>query len=318
MNLRGVILDRDSFDRGDINLEPLLNCLQKWSHHPSSKNHEVAERITDCEVVITNKVVISKHELDHAPNLKLILLAATGTDNVDIEACKKKGITVCNVREYSTPSVVQHTFTLILNLMTQMPRFIEDVGANAWQQSDVFCLLNHPIRELADKHLGIIGHGNLGSKVATIAEAFGMKVLICQRPGGSPQPGRVPFSQLLAESDIVSLHCPLTPDTRNLFGLEEFKLMKSDALIINTARGAIINSEALVTALRNGFIGGAGIDVLDQEPPGEDHPLVQNSIPNLILTPHNAWASIETRQRLISHLAANIDAWKQGNPINTV
>ena len=318
MNLRGVILDRDSFDRGDIDLSPLLQSLPDWSHHASSKNHQVAKRISDCEVVITNKVVIGEQEINQAPQLKLILLAATGTDNVDLDACREKGITVCNVREYSTPSVVQHTFTLILNLMTRMPRYLEDVNEKAWQQSPVFCLLNHPIRELQDKQLGIVGLGNLGSKVATVAEAFGMKVSVSQRPGGAPQAGRVAFDQLLAESDIITLHCPLTPDTRDLFSTKEFEMMKSDALIINTARGAIINSEALVAALRNGMIGGAGIDVLDQEPPGEAHPLVQEDIPNLVLTPHNAWASIETRQRLVSHLAANLNAWKQGNPINTV
>ena len=232
MNLRGVILDRDSFDRGDIDLEPLLQCLSDWTHYTSSKNEQVAERISECEVVITNKVVIGRQELTHAPKLKLILMAATGTDNVDLNACKEQGITVCNIREYSTPSVVQHTFTLILNLMTQMPHYIQEVKANAWQKSEVFCLLNHPIRELQDKRLGIIGLGNLGSKVAAVGEAFGMQVLACQRPGGSAQPGRMPFNQLLAESDIISLHCPLTADTRDLFGIEEFKMMKPLVLLL--------------------------------------------------------------------------------------
>jgi len=206
----------------------------------------------------------------------------------------------------------------MLNLLTNQIRYHADVGAGAWSKSDLFCLLDYPIIEARDKILGIIGYGTLGRKVAEIGNAFGMVVKICQRPGGPVAPGRVSFDQLLAETDVLTLHCPLTPATTHLLGQDEFRRMKSSAIVINTARGAIIDSVALVDALKQGRIAGAGIDVLDQEPPPESHPLLQKEIPNLILTPHNAWGTRESRQRLVDQLSDNLGAWIGGSAINTV
>ena len=317
--MKGVILDQSSFDRNDIDLSPLntVNTLQ-WVNYPSTQNELTAQRIKDHNIVITNKVVLDRKAIIAAKQLKLVLIAATGTDNVDLECCRERGITVCNVRHYSTPAVVQHTIALMLNLMTNQPRYFNDVQNNQWQKSDVFCLLDHPIFEACGKTMGIIGYGALGKKVADVAAALGMSIIISQRPGGETKTGRVEFDELIQTSDVISLHCPLTPETHSLFSINEFEKMKNSAFIINTARGAIIDSPALVSALKTGEIGGAGIDVLDQEPPKPDHPLLEKNIPNLIVTPHNAWGTRESRQRLVTVMAENIRAWESGNPVNVV
>jgi glycerate dehydrogenase len=211
---------------------------------------------------------------------------------VDLDAAARRGIAVCNIRRYATPSVVQHVFALLLSLTRHLSDYQRAVQSGAWQRSGQFCLLDYPIRELGGLTLGIVGYGELGQAVAATAEqAFGMRVLIAQRPGGSAEPGRLPLQQLLPQVDVLSLHCPLTPETRGLIGAEELALMKPDALLINTARGGIINEGALAAALLTGRLGGAGIDVLATEPPGSDSPLLQQPIPNLIVTPHIAWAS---------------------------
>ena len=269
-----------------------------------------------------HKVVLDEHIIANAKNLKLVLLAATGTDNVNLESCSKRSITVCNVRNYATAAVAQHTMALILNLLTNQLKYHQDTRSGMWNHSEVFCMLHHPIMECEGKNLGIIGYGTLGRKVAQLAQAFGMRILLCQRPGtkasAEANPERVPFEQLLAQSDVISIHCPLTQQTRHLFGPDEFAAMKVSAILVNTARGAIIDSAALVNALRQGQIGGAGIDVLDQEPPEPNHILCQADIPNLILTPHNAWGSRESRQRLIHRLGENLGRWLQGTPVNVV
>jgi glycerate dehydrogenase len=317
--MKGVILDKSSFDRNDIDLSPLdaFDTL-KWTNYPSTRNEFAGQRIGGQNIVITNKVVLDREAILAAKDLKLVLIAATGTDNVDLECCRERGITVCNVRHYSTPAVVQHTIALMLNLMTNQPRYFKDVQNNRWQNSDVFCLLDYPIFEASGKTMGVIGYGALGEKVAGVAAALGMSIIVCQRPGGEPQSGRVAFEELLQTSDVISLHCPLTPETHHLFSTYEFKKMKSSAFIINTARGAIIDSQALVNALKSGEIAGAGIDVLDKEPPVPDHPLLEKNIPNLIITPHNAWGTRESRQRLVAVMADNIRAWASGNPVNVV
>ena len=316
--MKGVILDKSSFDRGDINLTGLTEYSIDWTDFASTSAEQTRERIRDCNVIITNKIVLDRDILRSAECLQLILIAATGTDNVDLAACRERGITVCNVRHYATAAVVQHTITLMLNLLTNQIRYHADVATGAWSKSEVFCLLDHPIIEAGDKVLGIIGYGTLGRKVADIASAFGMSVKICQRPGGPSVPGRIPFNQLLADADVLTLHCPLTEATTGLLGEDEFRRMKSSAIIINTARGAIMDSVALVNALKQGEIAGAGIDVLNQEPPPDTHPLLQKDIPNLIVTPHNAWGTRESRQRLIDQLSKNLGAWINGNPVNTV
>lgn len=316
--MKGVILDKNSFDRGDIALTSLQEYPVEWTGHDSTTPDKTAERINGCNIVISNKIVLDRDILESTNSLQLILIAATGTDNVDLVACRERGVTVCNVRHYATPAVVQHTFALMLNLLTNQIRYHKDVSAGAWSRSDLFCLLDYPIVEISEKTLGIIGYGTLGRKVGEIARAFGMSVHVCQRPGGPEVPGRVSFDQILAESDVLTLHCPLTPSTNQLLGEVEFRRMKSSAIIINTARGAIIDSVALVKALQQGQIAGAGIDVLNQEPPPENHPLLQQGIPNLIVTPHNAWATRESRQRLVDQLAGNLGAWINGKPENIV
>jgi len=318
--MKGVILDKNSFDKNDIALAGLEIPGIDWSHYPATRAGQALERVSPCQIVITNKVVLDHDLLRHCPNLKLILIAATGTDNVALDACREQGIVVCNVRHYATPAVAQHTIALILNLLTSQTRYLQDVQQGKWSSSDVFCLLDHSIIETSGKILGIIGYGTLGRKVAAIAEALDMQVLLCQRPGseGVPEPGRVRFDELLERSDIISLHCPLNADTHHLFDDRAFGKMKKSAILVNTARGAIIDSAALIHALEHGEIAGAGIDVFDIEPPPPDHPLLRARHPNLLITPHNAWGSRETRQRLVDALAENLTGWLNGQPINVV
>ena len=264
--------------------------------------------------------------MQNCKTLKLILIAATSTDNVDLEFCKQRGIIVCNVRHYATAAVAQHTLGLMLNLMTSQINYHRDVQQGAWSKSDVFCLLNHPIVESEGKTLGILGYGTLGRKVASIAQALGMEILVWQRPNseiskdgaGISSIERVSLDVLLSKSDVISLHCPLTSQTQHLFSDTQFEAMKQSAYIINTARGAIIDSRALATALREHKIAGAGIDVLESEPPDPDHPLLDNSIPNLIVTPHNAWGTRESRQRLVEQLAVSLHGWLDNNVVNQV
>ena len=318
--MKGVILDKNSFDRNDIVLTGLEIPEVDWTSFPATRADQTLERVGNHQIVITNKVVLNRELLSHCPNLKLILIAATGTDNVALDACREQGIVICNVRHYATPAVAQHTMALILNLLTSQIQYHHDVRQGNWSKSDVFCLLDHPIIETSNKILGIIGYGTLGRKVAKIAEAMDMQILLCQRPGtdGTPEPGRVSFDELLERSDIVSLHCPLTTDTHHLFADHAFRKMKKTAILVNTARGAIIDSAALINALENGEIAGAGIDVLDLEPPPPDHPLLQCRLPDLLITPHNAWGSRESRQRLVDALSENLIGWLNERPVNVV
>lgn len=315
----GVFLDRDSLDHNDLQFDELTATLPEWRMYEATEPHQVAERITDAQVVISNKVVLDEALLSSAAELKLIAVAATGTNNVDIAAATRLGITVCNVRRYATPSVVQHVFALLLNLSRHLDDYRQAVQRGRWQQSGRFCLLDYPIRELSGLKLGIVGYGELGEAVARAAtQAFGMDVLLAQRPGAPAQQGRIPLHELLPQVDVLSLHCPLTDATRGLIGVNELALMKPDAILINTARGGIVDEPALAAALRSGKLAGAGIDVLAVEPPEEDSPLLAGDIPNLIVTPHIAWASRESRQRLTDQLAANIRAFLTGKPQNIV
>jgi glycerate dehydrogenase len=228
---------------------------------------------------------------------------------VDEEAAEHYGICVRNVSGYATPSVTEHVFALMLALVRRLPDYQRAVLAGRWQLSKQFCLLDFPISELAGRRLGIIGYGELGRAVAVVARAFGMSVIIAARPGTAPVAGRVALEQLLHEADVVSLHCPLTDASRDLIGVKELALMKAGALLINTARGGIVDEQALANALRSGQIGGAAVDVLLTEPPCAGNPLLADDIPNLIITPHIAWASREARQRLVDGVVANIQEW---------
>ena len=316
--MKGCILDQRTFDREDICMQGLLGRLDEWDHWPGSLHEQAAERIAGCGVVITNKVRLDRETVLNADALKLVIIAATGTDNIDLDACRERGVVVCNAIRYSRPAVVQHTFTLMLNLMTSQPAYREDVRNGDWSRSKIFCLLDHPIRELEGKTLGIVGYGDLGSRVAEVGRAFGMHIAIAARPGTAPSGDRLALDDLLSASDVISLHCPLTPQTHHLLSDKAFRQMRSDAVLINTARGAIIDDEALVRALRAGEIAGAGIDVLDREPPPPDHPLLATDIPNLIVTPHNAWGTRESRQRLVTQMEEILAAWQAGAPLNVV
>ena len=316
--MRGVFLDRLTLDRGDIDFTPLVATLPEWAFHDFSAEVEVAGRIADASVAVSNKVMLNAEALRQARALKLICISATGTNNVDLAAARSLGITVCNVRSYATASVVEHVFALMLALTRRLPEYAAAVAEGGWQRSERFALLDFPIAELQGKTLGIVGYGELGRAVARVAEAFGMRVLVAARPHTAPRPDRLSLHALLPQVDVLSVHVPLTAETTDLIGVAELALMKPDALLINTARGGIVNEPALVEALRARRLGGAGVDVLTVEPPREGHVLLEADIPNLIVTPHIAWASGEARQRLVREVAANIVAFLQGTPRNVV
>ncbi|MBD3610663.1 MAG: 2-hydroxyacid dehydrogenase [Gammaproteobacteria bacterium] len=314
----GVFLDQGSLDIGDLDYTSLEDSLPKWQMYEKTSPAEVLDRVRDATVVISNKVMLDASVLEQCKNLKLICIAATGTNNVDLDAARRLGITVSNVRAYGTPSVAQHVFTLILALSTQLLKYDQDIRNGRWQKHDQFCFMDHPIRELSGKTLGIVGYGELGKGVAKVASGFDMEVLIAQRPGGEAQEGRLPLQELLPKVDVLSLHCPLTPETTNLISEDEFNLMKDDALLINTARGGIVDESALVAALKQGRLGGAGMDVVMVEPPVDGNILLEEGIPNLIVTPHIAWASNESRQRLLNQVVDNITGYLQNQPRNVV
>jgi len=316
--LNGVLLDLATIDQGDLDLSPLDRACGAWRRYPQTEPPHILEHLGDAQIAVTNKVALDRAVLTSAPSLRLICIAATGTNHVDLNAAREQGIAVANVVRYATPAVVQHVFALILALTTRLPEYHRAVASGAWQQHERFCLMDYPIRELAGRTLGILGYGELGQAVARVAEAFGMQVLVAQRPGGETREGRVALEQLLPQVDVLSLHCPLTDTTRGLIGARELELMRHDALLINTARGGIVDESALAEALRLGVIGGAGIDVLSTEPPRGGNPLLTPGIPNLIVTPHIAWASREARQRVVEEIAGNIEAFLAGIARNRV
>ncbi|MCI0507285.1 MAG: 2-hydroxyacid dehydrogenase, partial [Gammaproteobacteria bacterium] len=312
--MKGVMLDAKSIDNGDIDFSGLETVIPNWRYYDNSLDSEVVTRIKDADIVIANKVRIQQHHITQAKQLKLICIAATGANNVDLAAAANAGIAVTNVTNYATPSVVQHVFCLMLALTRKLIQYQAAVRGGRWQRSQFFCLLDYPITELSGKTLGIIGYGVLGKGVAAVGEAFGMHVLVAARKGATVGEGRVSMEQLLSQSDVISLHCPLTPETSNLIGAREFGLMKQGALLINTARGGIVNEMALLNALQSGKLGGAGIDVLVEEPPARGNPLLDTQLPNLIVTPHIAWASAEARQRVVIEVVKNIQAFLNGTP----
>jgi glycerate dehydrogenase len=267
---------------------------------------------------VVNKVVLNADNLSSAKKLKLICAAATGVNNIDLRAAKKLNIAVCNARGYATASVVQHVFALLLSLTTRLAEYQQDVYNGDWSRSEFFSLLNYPVRELRGLSLGIVGYGELGRAVASVAQAFGMKILIAKRDADDTRADRLDLHTLLPQVDVLSLHCPLTADNRGLIGAREIALMKNDAVLINTARGALVDEAALLEALQQGRIGGAGLDVIEREPPPSDYPLLQQRLPNLIVTPHTAWSSRDARQRVVHEIALNIDAFMRGQARNQV
>lgn len=303
----------------DLDTGALRTLLPELEIFDVTEDHQVAARIEDAQFVLANKVRLTDELLAQSPGLRFIGLTATGTDNVNLEAARRHGVAVCNIRAYCSQSVAEHVFACLLNLTHSIAQYARDVRAGEWQKSDDFCLLTHPIRELSAMTLGIVGYGELGKKVATFGGTLGMDVIVSARPGSSDATnGRVLFDELLRRADVISLHCPLNDDTRNLFSPGEFARMKRGAILINTARGGLIDSQALVDALRAGEIAAAAVDVLPKEPPVDGDPLLDYVGDNLILTPHIAWASNEARQAAIDELTENIAAYLQGRDRNRV
>jgi len=311
--MRAVFLDYETVSNGDLDASAITRAVDEVKFCASTAEAHIIERIGNANIVLFNKLKLSRERLQAAPELKLIVIAGTGTDNVDLIAARELGIAVCNVRSYCTSAVVQHAWALILSLTQHLSEYGRIATDGSWVKREEYPVLAHSIRELAGRTLGVVGFGELGRAVAKIAEAFGMRVIICNRPGAARlEPGRVALQELLETADVVSLHCPLTPATRGLIGARELTLMKPDALLINTARGALVDSHALAAALRAGSLGGAGIDVLSQEPPIDGDALLDPGIPNLIVTPHVAWAAREARQRCLDEMAANIQDFLRG------
>ena len=316
--MRAVILDLESLNPQDLDLQPLQECVQDWQFHHHTAPDQVDERIAHARIIVTNKVRITQEHIRAAPELRLICVAATGTNNIDLDAASDAGVVVSNARNYATASVVEHVFSLLLTLVRHLDSYRQRVKAGDWSRSPNFCLFDESIEELSGKTLGIVGFGVLGRAVAQLAQGFSMRVQIAQRLHRPPLPERTPFAQLLETSDVVSLHCPLSPQTQDLIGERQLRRMKNTAILINTARGGIVNEQALVRALQKGWIAAAGVDVVTQEPPLASNPLLQYSSPRLIVTPHVAWAGRAARQRLVTEIVDNIQAYLHGSPRNTV
>ncbi|HJF27624.1 MAG TPA: 2-hydroxyacid dehydrogenase [Acinetobacter lwoffii] len=316
--MNGVFLDYTSLDKQDLDMQALRAAFDALTLYPLTSADVLLERVADAEVIITNKVVINAETIRQCPQLKLILISATGTNNVDLAEARARGIVVCNCQAYGTSAVAQHTLMLMLNLATSFLSYQRAIQQGEWQKSTQFCLLDAPIVELAGKTLGIVGYGELGQAVARLAEAFGMQIRIAALPGRPADESRIPFAALLPQVDFLSLHCPLTEDTHHLISHAELDAMKPGAFLLNCARGGIVDEQALAQALREGKIAGAATDVLSVEPPKEGNVLLDASIPNLIVTPHNAWGSVDARQRIVDQLLENVEAFKQGQPIRQV
>ena len=310
-----VFLDRDSLLAAVR--QPAF--LHAWREYPATVPGEVVERLRGATIAITNKVPLRAAELAQLPDLQMVAICATGTDNVDLDACRAHGIVASNIRNYSLVSVPEHVFALMLALRRNLRAYMADVEAGRWEKSSRFCLLDHPIGDLAGSTLGIVGYGALGRKVALLARAFGMRVNVASRaPVNDEGVTDMALDELLRSSDIVSLHLPLTAQTRSMIGAAQLASMKRGALLINTARGGLVDEAALAKALQDGVIAGAAFDVLGKEPPGADNPLLALRLPNFILTPHVAWASGGGMQTLADMLIDNIEAFARGAPINVV
>jgi glycerate dehydrogenase len=294
----------------------------EWIEYPATRPEQVVERLAGASIAITNKMPLPAAAIAALPELKMVAITATGTNIVDLDACRARGIVVSNIRGYAERTVPEHVIALLLALSRNLMAWRQTLQAGRWQQSDQFCLFDHPIRDLHGATLGLIGSGSVGGGVARLAEAFGMRVLRAERKGAATvRPGYTAFAEVLAAADAISLHCPLADDTRGLIGEAELRAMKPSALLINTARGGIVDEVVLIRALRDGWIAGAGFDVITAEPPPVGHPMVDPqllALPNFLLTPHVAWASRPAMQTLADQLTANIEAFVAGRPQNRV
>lgn len=297
---------------GDLDPASLHTALPGLELHDYTPDERVDERIAGREIVLINKSRITRERIERNPQLKLVALTATGTNNVDLDAARERGVAVCNIRDYCTPSVVQHVWAVVLALTHKVREYDRALKSGAWERAEQFTMLDFPVRELAGRTLGVVGYGTLGRGVAKVGEAFGMNVVVANRAGGAPEAGRMDLHALLPQADVLTLHCPITPATQNLIGERELSLMKRDAVLVNTARGGLVDAPALARALRERRIGGAAIDVLTTEPPVGGNPLLAPDLANLIVTPHTAWAARESRQRAVDEMAANVVDFLRG------
>ncbi|MGM0831343.1 D-2-hydroxyacid dehydrogenase [Halomonas qinghailakensis] len=308
-----VMLDAESLG-ADIDLTAIRHIVNHLEVYQQSTSEQASERLAEADIAIVNKVVLNAETLATLPKLKLICVLATGLNNIDIHTAKAQNIMVKNVTAYGTASVSQHTLMLMLALANRLPRYQADIAQGEWQRSDFFCLQGHPTLQLSDKHLVMVGQGELGTEVARLAEAFGMKVTFAARPGNETDDKRPSLDDLLPTADIISLHCPLNETTKHLINRTRLASAKPSLLLINCARGGIIDEEAALEALRDGKIGGLAVDVLPTEPPKEGHPLLtalaEGEALNLIVTPHNAWVTPEARQNIVALTADNIKQWQ--------
>jgi glycerate dehydrogenase len=306
---RIVFLERDT-----LTVEPRRPSFEHtWRDYGSTRPEEVYERLKGATVAVVNKLPMRAELLGRLPDLRLIAVAATGTDNIDLEFCRARGIEVRNVRGYARETLPEHVLMLALALGRNLVGFQEDVRAGLWQRAAQFCLHTREMRDLHGSALGLVGYGTLGRGVERLARAFGMEVLISEHKGaGELREGRTAFEEVLRRSDVLTLHVPLTAETRNMIGREELSLMKNTALLINCARGGVVEESALADALREGRLGGAGVDVLSKEPPDADNPLLDPSLPNLLITPHVAWAGRQAQQTLADQLVDNIEEFVNG------
>lgn len=311
-----AFLDTDTLAPGIHLRSP--GFAHQWQQYARTLPEQVQQRLAGIDIAIVNKVKLTRETLAALPRLKLIAIAATGSDNVDLVACRELGIAVCNIRDYAKNSVPEHVLALIMALSRNLLAYHGSVQAGRWQEVEQFCYFDYPIRDLAGQTLGLIGYGTIAKDVARLATALGMKVIVAARKGQAADSDRVEFDEFLARADIISLHCPLNADTRHLISSREFGLMQPHALLINAGRGGLVDEQALLTALAEGQIGGAGFDVASEEPPAPDHPLMQavQQYPNFIFTPHVAWASHAAIQRLADQLIENIEAFVAGREQN--
>ena len=310
---RIVFLERNTieahFHRPDFDHE--------WVEYAETTAEQVIDRARDATIIISNKLSLGESQLSNARDVKLIAIAATGSDCVDLDYCQRRGIAVCNVRGYAVNAVPEHVLMMILVLRRNLFAYRADVQARLWNQSKQFCLLTHELHDIRDSTLGIVGYGSIGRGMARLAESVGMRVLISEHKHAmNIREGRTCFEDILRQSDVLTLHCPLKDETRDMIGLAEFQMMKWTALLINTARGALVDDAALIDALQTGLIAGAGLDALREEPPRHGSPLLDLNLPNLIITPHVAWASREAVQTLADQVIDNIEAFVSGRPQN--
>jgi glycerate dehydrogenase len=291
----------------------------EWIEFGETSSDEVVERLTPATIAICNKLPLRADALSQLPKIRLIAVAATGVDNVDLAYCRSHDIAVCNTRGYAVNSLPEHALMLMLALRRNLVAYRNDVKAGRWHEAKQFCLLDHPIGDLRGATLGIVGFGTLGKSMAQLGRAIGMEVLVAEHKNAKVvRDGRVAFEDVLRRSDVLSLHCPLTEETKNLISGEELAQMKPEAILVNTARGGLIDDRAVIEALQNGRLAGAGIDVLRNEPPRDGNPLLEVDLPNLIVTPHNAWASRQAMQTLADQLIDNLEAFVSGSPQNLV